>query len=646
MKIKEIILYSHKGELRRLKFNLQGLNIITGRESTGKSAISEIIEYCMGRSTFQVPEGTIRDKVSWYGVIFQFSGEQVLIAKPAPTSKAVSCSKVMIRRGQDIDIPEYSELSSNADDNTVVSLLSDLLGIPENQTKVATEHSRASFSANIKHTFYYLFQKQGLIANKDQLLYRQNEAHMPQAIKDTFPILMGIAADDSFEKETKLRTARRDLKLLQKKLLEAQMSSDQLNERAISLFSEAQQVGIIRAGEIPETTALIIAELKSIENWKPTSIPDEDVAQIISIEKELDQLRSHRRSLEENLRATIQFTKNENGFTDEASEQKSRLASIKALPRNNQTGEWQWPFSESNLGMHTSVAEAILGELKSLENELKEVTGEKPKLEKLIRDQTEQRDQINEQYRVKTEQLAAAIATNEKIAKMGNRNAAAARTIGRISLFLETYTPEQDLKKLEERVEDKLKQVQLLENDIGEDESKERLISILNIIANQMSFYTNYLDAEFSGCPVRFDLNRLTVVIDRDGRPIFMNNTGGGSNHLAYHLAALLSIHQYSFTHGRPMPSFLTLDQPTQVYFPSEERYKSSSGSVEDTERDSDLEKVRTLFEMLYHFCTEECKGFQIIVSEHANMRDKWFQDSLVEQPWAKPPALIPDDWT
>jgi hypothetical protein len=135
------------------------------------------------------------------------------------------------------------------------------------------------------------------------------------------------------------------------------------------------------------------------------------------------------------------------------------------------------------------------------------------------------------------------------------------------------------------------------------------------------------------------------VVIDRPERPILMNNTGGGSNHLAYHLAALLSIHHYSFNQRRPIPAFLMLDQPTQVYFPSEERYKASSGSVEDTERDSDLEKVRSLFEMLYKFCTEECKGFQIIVSEHANMRDDWFQESLVEQPWTKPPALIPDEW-
>jgi len=95
------------------------------------------------------------------------------------------------------------------------------------------------------------------------------------------------------------------------------------------------------------------------------------------------------------------------------------------------------------------------------------------------------------------------------------------------------------------------------------------------------------------------------------------------------------------------MPQFLILDQPTQVYFPSELVYKSVAGTVEDTEtaRDADLEKVRKLFKMLYDFTKQEVPGFQIIVTEHANLRDQWFQDSLVETPWTKPPALVPEEW-
>ena len=123
MRIREIIIYSHAGDIRRINFKINGLNIITGRSSTGKSALSDIIEYCMGRSTFNIPEGPIRDKVAWYAVIYQFPGEQVLVAKPAPMTNAASCSRAMIRRGATIDPPSFEELQQNADDETEVSLL-------------------------------------------------------------------------------------------------------------------------------------------------------------------------------------------------------------------------------------------------------------------------------------------------------------------------------------------------------------------------------------------------------------------------------------------------------------------------------------------------------------------------------------------
>src|SRR6185295_20356768 len=99
MKIRSIHIYSHDGQRRDLRFKVDGLNVITGRSSTGKSALSEIIEYCMGRSTFNVPEGIIRDKVAWFAAIYQFEQEQVLVAKPTPSAGHSSGSTAMVRRG-------------------------------------------------------------------------------------------------------------------------------------------------------------------------------------------------------------------------------------------------------------------------------------------------------------------------------------------------------------------------------------------------------------------------------------------------------------------------------------------------------------------------------------------------------------------
>nr|MDP2192612.1 DUF3732 domain-containing protein [Rhodoferax sp.] len=645
MKIKSIHIYSHDGQRRDLQFRLDGINIITGRSSTGKSALSEIIEYCMGRSTFNVPEGVIRDKVAWFAVIYQFPQEQVLIAKPTPNTGNSSGSTVMLRRGAQLAAPAFEELKVSSDDDAVVALLSRLLGIPENKTDVAIEHSRASYDANIKHTHYYLFQKQGIVANKDQLLYRQNEQFQPQAIRDTLPLLLGVSSSLRYELEGKLRTAQRDLRLNAKLLEQARDAIDTSQHKGIGLFSEAKTVGIITQADQNVGANSVVDALRTALQWKPASTPEDDGFRISSLEEELVQMRKERREVQTKIDAARQFSKRAVGFQSEAAEQKDRLSSIRALPKNSQTGEWQWPFCEENLAMTSPIAQVLLGELASLEVEMDIVAGQRPKLEAYLGEQQGKVQLLVDAIKNKEMELSAAIATNEVIAQMGTRNNAAARVVGRISLFLENLLPNEELAAREAEQRRLKFKVEELEKNIGADDSNERLTSILNIISAQMSRYILAFEAEFSEFPSRFDLTHLTVVIDRPDRPVPMSRTGGGENHLAYHLAALLALHHFAARNNRPIPQFLLIDQPTQVYFPSEKLYKEADGSVQKTEADADLVAVRRLFELLLEFTQKDVPGFQIIVTEHANLRDQWFQDALVEQPWTKPPALVPENW-
>jgi len=645
MKIRSIHIYSHDGQRRDLQFNVDGLNVITGRSSTGKSALSEIIEYCMGRSTFNVPEGVIRDKVAWFAVIYQFEKEQVLVAKPTPPGGGSSCSTAMLRRGAHLSAPDFEHLAANVDDNSIVELLSRLLGIPENRTDVPEEHSRNSFEANVKHTYYYLFQKQGLVANKDQLFYRQNEQFQPQAIRDTLPILLGVSSQDRYELESKLRAAQRDMRINAKQLESARNAVDTSHERAIGLYSEAKAVGVIGSDVGSHGVEDIIDILRRSLSWKPETLPDDDGSRMSRLEDELGQLRRDRRDVQARIDSVQQFATRSGAYESEAAEQVDRLASIKALPKNAESGEWQWPFSERNLALQSPVATVLLSELESLDKELRIATGQRPKLEAYQAELVGKVDEIAGIIKQKEAELSSAISANEVIAQIGTRHSAAARVVGRISLFLETLLPNEDIARLDaenRRLTNKVKQ---LEEQIGADDSNERLTSILNNISAQVTHYTQKFNAEFGPFPARLNLPQLTIIFDRPERPVPMSRTGGGENHLAYHLSALLALHLFAAQNKCPIPRFLLIDQPTQVYFPSEQVYKDADGSVQRTEADADLNAVRRLFELLLKFTQEDVPGFQLIVTEHANLREKWFQDALVEQPWTKPPALVPEDW-
>lgn len=642
MKIKSIHIYSYDGRRRDVLFH-DGLNVITGRSSTGKSALSDIVEYCMGRSTFNVPEGIIRDHVAWFAVIYEFAGEQVLVAKPSPGPGRSSCSTVMVRRGATIAPPAFEELVVNDDDNAVETLLSQLLGIPENTTDVPLESSRESYNANIKHTYYYLFQKQTIIANKDQLFYRQNEPYQPQAIKDTLPILLGVSTRDKFELESRLRTAQRDFRLNAKLLEQARDAIDNSEDRAVGLLSEARAVGIFSSESADEGS--LVELLRRALAWKPIPVPEDDGQRVSTIENDLVALREQRREIQRRIEAAQQYAKRADGFQTEVDEQRDRLTSIKALPVNKATGEWQWPFAEGNLALTSPIANVLLAEIESLDREMAAVVGERPALTAYLEEQRRDLQLVGDQIRNSEVELSGAVAANEVIAEMGNRNNAASRVVGRISLFLENLVPNTELVRLQAEERRLKARVDDLERKIGADDSGVRLTSTLNNISMHMSGYIGDLGGEFGQFPARLDLQNLTVVIDRPGRPIYMNRTGGGENHLAYHLSALLALHRFATNHGQPIPRFLLIDQPTQVYFPSETVYAEAAGSIERTEKDADLEAVRRLFELLLRFVAKDAPGFQIIVTEHANLRDEWFQDALVESPWTKPPALVPDDW-
>src|SRR5947207_10733307 len=103
--LKKIVLYSHGSELREILFRTDKLNIITGDSKTGKSAIIHIVDYCLGSGECHVPEGVIRQKVAWYGVLFESAGRQLFVARQNPESRRTSSSNIHVRLETDVQDP-------------------------------------------------------------------------------------------------------------------------------------------------------------------------------------------------------------------------------------------------------------------------------------------------------------------------------------------------------------------------------------------------------------------------------------------------------------------------------------------------------------------------------------------------------------
>ena len=653
MKIASIHIYSHDGRRRDLTLNPDGLNIITGLASTGKSSLSDIVEYCMGGDECKIAEGFIREKVSWFAVTFQFPHEQVFVAKPNPKPGQIQCSLAMVMRGRQIQIPAFEELKHNGGDELVHELLSSLLGIPEAKTPVPERSSRTGYSVNVKHTTFYLFQKQGLVASKELLFYRQAEEHLPQTIRDTFAVLFGIANVGDMETEANRRATQRELKMAQKELKLAQETEDALDARGIGLLAEARTVGI-PFSNVHERDALgtdgaesdLVLSLRGVLSWRPGHVPLMAESAIAKLQGRRSNLRSERRQVLDQISAAQRYVKGAHDFQTEAREQRSRLESINALPRAS-NGTWQWPFLKEEDARMDGIAQALTAELASLDSELEHVGGARPRLDGHLAMLTNRSSQLRESIREVEVELNAAFLIDEKAAAQEDANVRALKVQGRVSFYLDSLNPSNAISTLKlkvERLQAKLDQIN--QSAGADDDADARMESVLTHISGTMTALVKEFKAFFSEFPFRLDMRNLTVVVQRPGNPVPMIRTGGGANWLAYHISALLSLHHYASENGIPIPRFLMLDQPTQVYFPSQTIYESVAGDAERVKRvDADLEAAKKLFETLLRYTKELVPGFQLIVTEHANFSDDWFQNALVEVPWMNPPALVPQDW-
>ncbi|MEU0567954.1 DUF3732 domain-containing protein [Nonomuraea sp. NPDC005983] len=181
--------------------------------------------------------------------------------------------------------------------------------------------------------------------------------------------------------------------------------------------------------------------------------------------------------------------------------------------------------------------------------------------------------------------------------------------------------------------------VAALEDELNDSEDREQLTSRLVIIGRDMTRYADELELEHSEGDVRLDLARLNVVADTERGPIPLSRIGSAANGIGYHLATHLALHRYLVRQNRPVPRLLILDQPTQAHYPSQVSLQSGI-----PENDSDSRAVHRLFHLLYDVAEELAPNFQIIVCDHANLPEPWFQ-SRVEHDCHNGQALIPVDW-
>lgn len=639
MQLLALALYDARGERREIRFQ-RGLNVITGESATGKSALLEMVEYCLGRDTLTTPVGPIRDTVVWYGLLVELNQQRAFVGRPAPSAGNATTQQAMLEFGTDLDLPRFDRLVVNADTRTIRDQLGRAMGTDENTTN--TVGQMAAFEPNLGHATLFCLQRQNEIANREFLFHRQGEEGITRALQEVLPYFLGAVARDRAVLRQRLLAARRDLRAAEVELAAAARADEDVVVSLQAFMTEARAAGLVSAEDIVGTTAAMEALQAAVST--PVSIEardDSDAMERARLLRERDELRALLRQAGEE-RATLEaLATDETAYQGVVRRQSERLRSLELLGDSDADDADACPMC----GSHLAEPDPTVTELREAAAALQVQAGAfalaPPRRREALAATVTRADQLRGQIRTIDEALQATDAAIHQVTA-GRRYAERQSFLqGRIQRYLETARVGEsgELARLQERVRLRSTAVAQLEGQLDADDEREQLISRLILIGGDMTTWADRLNLEHSGAGVRLDARRLTVVADTPSGPAPLNQIGSAANWIGYHLVAHLALHKFFVEQDRPVPRFLVLDQPTQAYYPSD--VTKQSGVPAD---DSDRAAVQALFRLMADVVTAVDDALQVIVCDHANLPDQWFQDAVIQN-WREGVRLIPDDW-
>lgn len=647
--IRDIVLYSHSGEMRRLKFATGRLNIITGASKTGKTALISVIEYCFGSTECHIPEGIIRRAVAWAGVRLAVPEGEVFIARRLPLPGRNSSSDVYYVMGSEVELPRAEQLIQTTNPAALEGLLAAHAGIGQNRHDPPPGQTRAPLQAGIDHALIYCFQHQTEIDSNRHLFHKQSEQWLPQAIKDTLPYFLGAVTDDYVARMAELRRLRRELRSVERKLAEYEAVRGRGTTVALGLLSEATDLGLRPSHPEAENWEGCLEALRGLSG--AASVPEEEQAAVDGdefrrLQAERENLTQDLRNVREQLDAAKALTTNRRGFSQEGHAQIHRLKSIELFspPGVDDLSMTTCPLCQSSLSDAEAPppVEAIRESLARLEAQVRQVEDRTPQMQALVTSLEEKQTELKTQLRENRERLEAIQRQNARLEEFTDRNARRAHILGRVSLYLESIPHLEGDSELQRQKVDLQSQIARLEEELSDEAVQERVQSALSIISRDMGRWASDLQLEHAEYPLRLDTRRLTVVADGPDGPIPMERMGSGENWVGYHLIAHFALHHWFVDRGRPVPRFLFIDQPSQVYFPEDEDWqRQEDGRVSVGE---DRQKVAYMYKLANQVVGLLEGQFQVIVTDHANINEPWFQDCVVER-WRDGRKLVPVEW-
>ncbi|WP_212739089.1 DUF3732 domain-containing protein [Delftia acidovorans] len=656
-----------------MKFK-QGLNVITGKSSKGKSAILDIFDYCMGSSEDTIPQGIITQRAKIFFTVWRFTGMAVVAGRRADNANQCFLREVSGQQAkyvldyvQDVDnffTAQYqlSRIEFSKSLGRYFGVTMDDIDTDPLQKQLTHQKSP---TPSIRSFASFMLQHQNLVANRHAIFYRFDEKRKREQAIDHFKIFMGIVGEDYFDLAKELAEAETELK------------------RALAVIPKQEQIKSAGIGEIAgylrEFQALAgtpLTELTAEEIWmRPAQALERLTGIAITVDGQSDTFDATRKELrtrKAELMAEIQKALNTRYLLDVSTQQVAGFAGAMAdlpIPKATHLDHAVCPVCASSSEAAEDEANRLSAAIHWLNGELKVSAYAREGFGQERRDIEEQLKKARQALRQVENTLRPLDQEADRLQRSKSVDAAAQKAKIKLEIAIErriqsppTETSEL-VKLLQDRVADLKSKKALLDVE-------PRLLALQRDINRRLEIVGTHFDFEdsYKNGSLKFDIDSFDLWHETPGvngapaKKVFLRSMGSGANWLYSHLTLFLSLHyQFAAYADCKLPPVLFLDQPTQVYFPSADYGKefnaaqlranqgdtsaNAPGSPQSEETadepvtraanspvdthtristaDDDLNTVAKMFTVLAKFCDDTAQEVrnkpQIIVCDHAD---------------------------
>ncbi|MCP2138559.1 hypothetical protein J2S28_005683 [Rhizobium sp. SLBN-94] len=631
-----IAFYGAEGRRRIIAFDPDKVNVITGASGTGKSAIIEAIDYCLGSSKCDLPF-FVRGHAEAVAIHWVFGESNLIVGRMIPKA-GTGTSRMFVRMGKNISLPETGDgLEGPTTRDAAKEIIERCFGIAgtdDTSAQGKAEQGRAT----VRDLTPYLFLSGDVIISKATLLHDMNRPEKVRDIKATIPYFLGAVSQESVLAARKLKQLEAALARIQRQSKAVERSQGLLTQRSMALLSRAAAVGLSSSPSPDASDEVLIRQLRNVSNNTQTGIEtaggelemlEEERIQLVI---DLQNLRAKRRALKRTLQDAA-------GYETAVSGQSHKLNLIEHLSLE----DGKCPVCEAENLAGRAMAAQIHRSLAIVADEVLSVDVTRPRL-------TDQSVQVEATISSKSgrlveveAQIADLISQFEDAVKSGSLLEERARIVGRIDEFLETTA--QDYAVPATNVTALEMEIAQLRDTVDPDARRERLRDAESLVSNFTAEMLADLPTEVpaTGARVVFTATPNVSLIEPEQRSVLtLAEIGSDQNYLAIHLSLAFALQKLFKTIQAPVPGLLVIDQISRPYYPE----GSGEMLLKDMASDSDRQAMKRIVRFLFEETARQA-GLQVILIEHAYLHEDPEYVAAVKGRWTPETGekLIPSDW-